>query len=214
MENSTYPVIIFDFDGTIAETLLETLKLFNEVAPRYDLPIIKKTDLTKIRNLSAKELIREYHISGWKLLRLTQVILPKLKENISNIALVPGIAEVLAELKQQGFSLGIVTSNAKENVELFLKKHHLEIDFVYAEKNFFGKARVLAHLLKKQKINKQTIVYVGDEVRDIEAAHQAGLKMIAVTWGFNSPQRLETANPEYLVTKPEQLLPKIFDIFA
>lgn len=144
-------VVIFDFDGTIANTLDSILKLFNAVTSKYDLPVIKGSDREKIRDSSARELIREYHISPWKLLQLTKDILPKLKKNIKNISIVEGMTEVFGDLEKRGIKIGIVTSNSKENVELFLANQNIsQIDFIHSEKNLFGKGKVLNHLIQKQ----------------------------------------------------------------
>ena len=203
-------VVIFDFDGTIANTLDSILKLFNEIASDYNLPIIKDSDKEKIRNFSAKELVKEYRISPWKLLQLTKDILPKLKKNIKDISIVEGMADVFQDLEKLEIKIGIVTSNSKENVELFLANQHIsQIDFIHSEKSLFGKGRVLSHLIKEQKLNKERVVYVGDEVRDIEAARKAGIPVIAVTWGFNSEKRLQQSKPDYLVTNPQQILEKV-----
>lgn len=203
-------VVIFDFDGTIANTLDSILKLFNEIASDHDLPVIKDSDKEKVRNLSARELISEYHISPWKLLQLTKSILPKLKNNIKDISIVVGMIEVFKDLKKRGIKIGIVTSNSQENVELFLKSQNVtQIDFIHSEKSLFGKGKVLNHLIKDQKLNRQEVVYIGDEVRDIEAARTAGISIIAVTWGFNSEKRLEQSKPDYLITKPKQILQKV-----
>lgn len=104
--------VIFDFDGTIANTLGLILTLFNDVAAKYNLPVIKDSDKEKIRNFSARELVKEYQISPVKLLRLTTDILPKLKRNIHTVTLVEGMLEVLRNLKIQGLNVGIVTSNS------------------------------------------------------------------------------------------------------
>lgn len=203
-------IVIFDFDGTIANTLDAMVKLFNEVARKYDLPEIKSSDREKLRNYSARELIKEYHISPWKMLKLAKDILPKLKKSIKDISIVEGMTEVFRDLEKRGDQIGIVTSNSKENVELFLiGKNISQVDFIHSEKSLFGKGKVLHHLIQKQKFNKEKVIYVGDEVRDIEAAREAGIAVIAVTWGFNSVKRLEQSMPDYLVTEPKQILQKI-----
>ncbi|NCT57207.1 MAG: HAD hydrolase-like protein [Legionella sp.] len=57
-----------------------------------------------------------------------------------------------------------------------------------------------------------TTCYIGDEARDVEAAHAAKIKSLAVSWGFNSYSRLVQANPNQLVTNIEQLLPILCEI--
>ena len=51
----------------------------------------------------------------------------------------------------------------------------------------------------------QDIIYVADEVRDIEAARKAGVKIICVSWGYNDKSSLEKNNPDALVDNTDQL---------
>lgn len=78
--------------------------------------------------------------------------------------------------------------------------------FVYSGQNIFGKDKVINRLLKEQEINKALAVYIGDETRDVEAAQKLGMKVIAVTWGFNSKKVLQTLNPDAIVEKPQDLI--------
>jgi phosphoglycolate phosphatase-like HAD superfamily hydrolase len=60
--------------------------------------------------------------------------------------------------------------------------------------------------LRKESLNPEEVVYVGDETRDIEAAKKSQIKVIAVTWGFNSKQVLAAQNPDFLIDRPEELI--------
>jgi phosphoglycolate phosphatase len=198
--------LIFDFDGTVAQTLLRIQALFNQVAEQYGLPQIADTDLEAIRELSVGELIARYKVSPWKMLRISHYVNTRLRSDMSRVAAVAGIKEVLRDLKSHGVELGVVTSNTRANVELFLEAQGItEFGFVHGEKSLFGKGTLLKSVIKKRKLNPADIFYVGDEVRDIEAARVAGIKSIAVTWGFNSPARLKKAQPDYLIGKPTEL---------
>lgn len=195
-------------------TLEYSRVLFNQVAPQYNLPPINEADIEGVRNTSAKELILKYRISPWKLWKLTQYIQGKLKQNIHQIKMVDGLAEVVTELKENGHQVGIVTSNTRENVRLFLESHQFpELDFIHSEKNLFGKAKVLRSLLRELGLPTSEAVYVGDEVRDVEAAKKAGICIVAVAWGFNSPTRLALAQPDYLVSRPTQLLSIVGNLY-
>lgn len=202
--------VIFDFDGTIADSLEAALKLYNEVAPRHGLKTIHTSEIEDLKNFGAKELIKKFQVSPWKLLTLSKEVRSKLKNSANDIPMVKGMDKLLSDLKKNDIKIGIVTSNSKKNVEIFLKKWRLtNIDFVYSAKNIFGKGRVLDQVVKYQKLKKEECVYVGDEVRDVEASQKAGISVIAVTWGFNSKKRLKEAQPSYLVSKPVEILEKI-----
>lgn len=199
--------VIFDFDGTLADTLQLTVSVFNQVADKHHLPQIKASDLETVRGLSARELVTKYAITPLRLLRLITDMQSLLKKRTAEIDVIAGIPALLQHLHQQGIQVGIVTSNSRAVVDAFVKRHHFNtIDFIHCEKNLFGKGRVLKHVLKKQHLLPRDVWYVGDEVRDIDAAHQAGLKVIAVTWGFNTAARLQKAQPDVVIKYPAQLL--------
>ena len=60
-------------------------------------------------------------------------------------------------------------------------------------------------------LKNKEIVYVADETRDIEAAKKAKVRIISVTWGFNSREILKKQNPDFLVDRPEEILRIIDD---
>ena len=82
-------------------------------------------------------------------------------------------------------------------------KYFLE---VYGGAGLFGKARYLKKLLKEQNLEKEDAMYIGDEARDIKAAHSAKIKIIAVTWGFARPADLEALEPTATAEHPEDLI--------
>jgi phosphoglycolate phosphatase len=127
---------------------------------------------------------------------------------IHKLNLVEGMAEVLEELKAQGYTLGIVTSNGRENVKTFLRNHRLDyqFEFIESELNLWGKSRGIKRLIKKRGWPLEAVAYVGDEVRDIQAAHQIGIKAIAVGWGFQLPEILSEYQPDFLLSEPRELL--------
>jgi phosphoglycolate phosphatase len=208
--NYSIKVIIFDFDGTIADTTSSIATLFNKVAPKYNLPFFKESDLDYLRDNSMSELVQRYDINPIKLIKLVTEIQSELKKDIENIPPIPGMVEVLNELKRKNIAVGIISSNTTENIKLFLAKNKItNINFVYSEKTLFGKGKILTNLIRKQRLSKSEVIYVGDEVRDVEAAQEARVFSAAVTWGFNSEKRLKRARPDFIVNQPRELVKKI-----
>jgi phosphoglycolate phosphatase len=120
---------------------------------------------------------------------------------------IAGLPSVLSELRARGFSLGILTSNTRSNVEQFLAAHALDrFDFIGAAVHIWGKQRSLKSLLKSRELATHEVVYVGDEVRDIEATRALTVPMIAVGWGFTTSSHLAAHKPDHLIDRPEQLL--------
>ena len=142
----------------------------------------------------------------YKLPKAESYIRTGISKEIVNANLTAGIKSVLEMLKKKGFILGILTSNSEDNVKQYLSKAKLEVfDFIYSGSSIFGKSRVINSMLKDKNLHKDQVIYVGDETRDIEAAKKSGIKVIAVSWGYNSASLLKKYYPDYLAEKPQEI---------
>ena len=199
---------LFDFDGTIADTLNLVRMVPPELEVKYHLPKLADADITALRMLPAQQVFGKLGISPLQLPFFLADIRKLTSEKITTIEMFPGLREVLTQLKTAGHHLSIVTSNSAENVELFLTKHQARdlFDFVHSELNLWGKAAALKNVLKAKKIPPAEAYYIGDELRDIAAAHGAGLRIISVGWGFNAAEALQEARPDFMAAAPEDLL--------
>ena len=204
----TKKVIMFDFDGTIADTVDALVSITNRLAVEFGYKQTTQEELAQIQNLNSKEIIKQSGISIFKLPFLLRKVKAELNKEIQRVRPISGIKEALIELKNQGNRLGILTSNSSANVVTFLETNGLEdlFDFIYSGKTLFGKSKVINNLLKQENIDPKTAIYVGDETRDIEAARKSHIKAIAVSWGFNSAEVLAKQNPDFLIHQPNQLI--------
>lgn len=199
-------ILIFDFDGTIADSRELLFKTFNQLSKKYGFAEIKKEEIEIHRNKTIKELFHSLKISWIKLPLLLIEYRKNYSKSISNIKFIVNMDEILQKLHKKNYLLGIVSSNSKENVSTFLRKNKLDVfNFIHSGKSLFGKDRILVNLINKHKFIKEQVIYIGDEVRDIEAAKKSGIKVIAVTWGFQSKIILQKYNPDYIVDSPEDL---------
>ena len=114
--------------------------------------------------------------------------------------------EVIKKLNKK-YKLGIVSSNSKENIEKFVELNNLMscFDFVLNYSLFFGKSKVFKKIMRKNKLEKNELVYIGDEVRDIIAAKKAGIGIIAVVWGMNNKIILKRKKPSFIADKPSEI---------
>ncbi|KAF3886274.1 MULTISPECIES: HAD-IA family hydrolase [Nostocales] len=201
-------VIIFDFDGTVADTLDALVVIANRLAEEFGYIPIAPEELALLRNLSSREVIKYSGISVFRIPFLVKRVKAALKNKIKELKPILGIKEALIELKSEGHRLGIITSNSQENVTAFLKVNELDdlFEFIYSGVTIFGKTTIINNVLKQKQIKLQEAIYVGDETRDIEASKKANIKVVAVTWGFNSQEVLAQQNPDFLIHHPSQLL--------
>lgn len=196
------PLVIFDFDGTICPSFDLFIDELNTLSVSYGYRKIENEERVYLRELSAKEVLRTLGISFWQLPFLISKLRYNVQSRILNLAPVSGMADILRDLKDRGISIGILTSNSEENVHAWLKIYNLDIfDFIFTGNNLFGKEKHLKHIIK----NMTDVYYVGDEVRDMEAARSAHVKGVAVTWGYNSHESLTFAKPDYICDKAKDL---------
>jgi phosphoglycolate phosphatase len=201
-------VIIFDFDGTLADTLDAIVNITNRLATTYGYKVIQPEELAQIRNMSSRDIVKQSNISLFKLPFLLRKIKAELQNDIKSVKPISGIQEALTRLKSEGMLLGIITSNSESNVKAFLKKNDMEdlFSFIYSENTIFSKHKALNKFIKKNELIPEEVIYVGDETRDIESSKKINVKVVAVSWGFNSQEALAKQKPDFLINKPSELI--------
>jgi phosphoglycolate phosphatase len=199
--------IIFDFDGTIANTKEKIIEIVNDLGPNYGYSKLSKQEIDFFQSKGARWLINNLKIPKIKIPFLMNNIRSKLSVITKDLKPITGIPEALKRLKNNKLKLGILTTNAEDNVRKFLKNNKIEyFDFIYHGASLFGKDIMLKKMLNEQFINKEESIYIGDEDRDILAAKKAGLKSVGVCWGFNSKELLTSTKPDYVIENPAELI--------
>lgn len=198
---------IFDFDGTIADTHHYIVEISNKLSEEFHYAKIRPEELSELKHKTAQEIIRHLNIP---LLKIPTIIARAKKEfqnDILDLNPIQGLNEILPAIKAAGIQIGILSSNAIDNIKTFLTHHGLDIfDFVHSTPSIWGKHLCLNKLIATKNIPLESIIYIGDELRDIQAAKKLGVKIAAVTWGYNSEESLQKLNPDYLCRRPSDLL--------
>lgn len=198
--------VIFDFDGTLADSFQIHIEILNQLTLKYHQRELNDQEIAQFKQLSMRDFIKQQNIPIWQLPSLIKEARTIQKTQHLEPTIFPQLAKVIPALAAQ-YKLGILTSNTSANVERFLSQHNLSkhFSFVDSDPDLFGKHHKLKILLKQYKLNPTETAYVGDEVRDIEAARLAGIRMIAAGWGFNSVSSLRDAKPDLLLISPTDL---------
>lgn len=204
---NTTPYIVFDFDGTIADSIDLGFRIFNRIAPEYNVQQIDEEIKKEIVTKRPQEILKKYGISHLKVITLLLRLRKEFTKHIDEISLVVGMEQALRDIKNTGLRIGILTSNSVVNVRKVLDKYRLLpiIDFIYSGKSLFGKDKVIHSMLKKEAISPDNVIYVGDETRDVEASKRAGIPVVAAPWGFNSRRALEESKPNEIADEPASL---------
>lgn len=201
-----YPLIVFDFDGTLADSWLRAVALFKRIGPGLGLKPFD--DEAAARAMPTKQLFKALGVTFWKLPKLMRAYHAAAAEEASEFKLFPAWPGVLAELAARGHTLGILSSNAEANIRTTLAANGVEdvFAFVVGYPKLFGKAKALRRIIRTNDVERANVLYVGDEVRDIEAAKKAMVAAAAVTWGFQAEELLRAAKPDWVMREPRELL--------
>ncbi len=199
-------ILIFDFDGTIADTHRFLLEIYNRLCADFHYRAVDQEEIARFKNMTPREIIAELKIPLLKIPVILNRVRKEYVKGISRVRPVDGVKEALFALKGPSVLLGILSSNERGNIRAFLENHRMGLfDLVHTTKNILSKHIALARVIRTNGWSKNEIIYVGDEIRDITAARKLGIRIAAVTWGYNSAQALRKHNPDFLFDRPEEL---------
>jgi phosphoglycolate phosphatase len=184
-------LIIFDFDGTLADVESLGIKIYNDLAAEFHYDPITESELPGLKQIGAKQFIKQkIGFRPWAIPKIIRRGLREYKKQISKVILFPGVTNIIPALKERGIRVGILSSNDPTTIQEVLKRYNVEVDFIN-QSSLFGKASKLKKILRKEMVTVENALYIGDELRDVEACKKINLDIIAVSWGLNSKESLE-----------------------
>lgn len=200
------PYLLFDFDGTIANSIDILYEIINLMAPEYGMDEISREDFNVLRNMSLPAIMRFIKIPWYRLPGLVSKALKEYKKRIRDLHPYEGIEEMLISLRHHKVGMALLSSNSTANVMRFLDRHRLHyFDWVEGTSGALNKRSRINHQIKKHRLDTSKVIYVGDESRDIVAAQECDLRVISVTWGFHSERLLQRFKPDYIVDSPAEI---------
>jgi phosphoglycolate phosphatase len=186
-------LVILDFDGTIADSAPWFFSVFNDVAARHGFRQVTEEEGQALRSKGTREIIAHLGISPWRLPLIARDMRRR-NSQATGITMFPGMADLLGALKARGIAVATVSSNAEDNIRRVLGASATHIDHFLCGSGLFGKAAKFRRVMGGYPPAR--VLAVGDEIRDIEAARQAGIACVAVTWGYAAEDALRAAGPD------------------
>ena len=116
-----------------------------------------------------------------------------------------GIVELIKTLKEKKVSMVILSSDPSITLFSEIKEFGLEDIFSEVITNSHDKAEEIHGLIKRNNFNPEETVFIGDSNHEVEVGKQAGVKTIAVTWGFCTEEKLKSTGPDFLVHNIKEL---------
>lgn len=200
-------LLIFDFDGVIADTFADMLKFAQEICDELGvLHSVLPSDLRELEVMSFTTFGRACEVPEIHTSEFARRCVRKFAQKETPPAIFDGLAGVIRGLAQE-YILVIVTGNTAENVNVFLVHHGLQDCFrmVYGVDIPASKARKIQMAQKRFETGSESVYFVGDSLGDLHAAREAGVKSVAVGWGHQSLDMLVGGRPDATVHSPAEL---------
>lgn len=207
---SRYALAIFDFDGTLADSGDWFLSIADELADRFKFRRVAPEEVGALRGRTTRDVIRHLGIARWKLPAIGRYVHARLASQIDQIALFDGIGDVIHTLADAGVRIAVVTSNSEHNARAVLGALADRIEMFECGASLFGKAPRYRKVLRRMRIAPDAVLSIGDETRDISAAHKVGIAAGAVLWGYANRAALLGCAPEVVFEQPSDVLRQFF----
>ncbi len=197
-------MVVFDLDGTIADTNKLIITTFEKILKVNKKIIIKNMgppSKKMIKNIFQK--INEKNINFLNNCWEQEYKKRLCKENLLN----QNTISTLKYLRKK-YILGIITSSSRKIAILTLKENYFLFDFVICSEDYVEhkpNPKVLLKIIKKKNINKENAVYIGDNIIDIKFGKNAKIKTIGKVDILYSKSKLKKENPDYIIKKIEDL---------
>ena len=190
-----YKLIIFDFDGTLADSAAWMIRKFNEIAQQFAMRAVTEAEIDMLRGRSNREIVQYLGVPMWKVPRIAAEMRRRVAAEAEQIYVFDGLTQMLDALRAAGIRIAIVSSNSESNIRRILRENTAFVDDFECGASLFGKARKLRLVVERSGLESGDALCIGDETRDIEAAREAGIASGAVSWGYAKREALASFSP-------------------
>jgi phosphoglycolate phosphatase len=199
-------LVIFDFDGVLADSAAWFLEILGPLARAHRFRELTRDEIEALRGRPNREIVRQLGVPPWRLPAIARHVRALSAEAAERIPLFPGVPPLLAGLGQAGVRIAVVSSNAETTIRTVLGADlaGLVHDFECGA-SLFGKARLIRRVLHRSGVAPSRALAVGDETRDVEAARRAGAPAAAALWGYARPEAFDSFQPDHAFDTPDAL---------
>ncbi len=206
-----YKLLIFDFDGTLANSFPWVLNILDELAEKFKAKPIDHARIHEIKNYPPRKIMKMHNVPIWKLPAILKFTRARMINQCENILRFEGVDDLLQSLYDRNVRMALVTTNTRETVRKVLGDDLYNMFQMFEDRvSIFGKPAALKRIVKKSGLEKHEMLAIGDEIRDIDAAKKVCIPFGAVSWGFSTLEAFESRSPEHTFTEVNQIL-DLFD---
>ena len=210
--------VLFDFDGTLADTAADLAAAVNRMRVEQGQEPMPPEKLRPFASAGARGLVHAafgVKPGDAEYAAMRETFLDFYAERICHqTKLFPGIPELLDELRVRGLRWGIVTNKATRFTEAIVSALRLKPDCVACgdtTPHLKPHPASLLHAAAQLELEPASCWYLGDDLRDMQAANAAGMRAVAVEWGYHHPDSggPGTWKAEAVIAHPMDLLPRL-----
>lgn len=200
--------VIFDFDGTIADTLGVCITAFQDTIASHGGPQLSDDEVRALFGPTESGVLRKVLGDGWRD-ALTTYLVRYAELHTRQPLPFPGIFSLLRELERLGIHRGIVTGKGMGSTMISLRILGLDGQFEDIGAGSIDgvvKAEAMVEMCTKWGVDPDRMAYVGDSLGDIDEARKAGAVPIAAAWAPGADaEALAARKPAALFTDVDQL---------
>jgi phosphoglycolate phosphatase len=201
-----YPLVIFDFDGTLSDSFPWFLRGANQLADEHEFRRIEPDEIDRLRTMNARQIIQHLRIPIWRLPFFLKRVQRMMSEAVGEIRPFPGVHEMLQRLRASGVVVALVTSNSEVNARAILGPESAAVITHYrCGAAIFGKRPKFRQVLRATRLAPTQAVAIGDELRDLEAARAEHIPFGAVSWGYTHPEGFPAHKPDAIFASVEAM---------
>ena len=200
--------MVLDYDGVIVDSIDTNLWIAAAACRNIGHACNPcRDDLHALENIAFEDLGRQLGVPEARLPDFGRHVFELIKKNDTPPELFAGMDRVIRALAETHY-LAIVTTNIRPAVIKVLEPHGLaeRIDLVLGVELPGSKSDKILTATRTFGVDPHTTHMVGDAVSDIRQSRKAGVKSIAVTWGYHRREKLELEKPDFLVETPADIL--------
>jgi len=199
-------LFLFDFDGVIADSLSFYEEFVKTCLEQTGTPFIKtREEYLDLFDDNFYAALRKKGVDTEAFTSIAVNVAPQM--DYSSIVPFGDLLPVIRELAKNN-TLLVISSNTSPPIKAFFSRYEYDgiFDDILGADFMLSKRKKIRHAVEKWQAHNDLTYYVGDTAGDIREGKAAGIRTVAATWGWHPRERLEKADPDYIVDFPDDLL--------
>lgn len=201
-------LFIFDYDGVIVDSLDSCINTLNTIAGKHGIPgRISREIIGKMPSVMFDKAFETVGVPAEEYPRYHDEFMAGLRESASRTPVFAGITDIFRLIKEKGHYLAVNTGNHRDTVSrrLSLTEAGNISDIITGAETPGSKSEKICAMMKSFSVLPENTFMIGDTMGDITEGKKAGVRTIAVTYGWQTPETLADTEPEFTCRDVQEL---------